>query len=123
MLIEVLSLHRRFLYAVLSGWIILDKDAASDDIDRRRSTLENKFPRLRLFTGRHDPTGCEEQFERRYVLLLDVNAFSPSLTCWEANDSTTPVPLDRALIDLVGLVSERNVDAYEQDENGRLTCI
>lgn len=55
MLIEVLSLHRRFLYAVLSGWIILDKDAASDDIDRRRSTLENKFPRLRLFTGRHDP--------------------------------------------------------------------
>ena len=121
MLIESLSLHRRFPYAVLSGWIILDKDAATDGTERRRSTFENAFPRLRPFTGRTDPTGREEQFERLCVLLLDANPFSPSLTCWEANDSTTTVPLDRALTDLVGLVAERNFDTYEQDEPGRLT--
>lgn len=123
MLIEALSLHRRFPYAVLSGWIILDKDAASDDTDRRRSTFENAFPRLRLFTGRTDPTGREEQFERLYVLLLDANPFSPSLTCWEANDATTPVPLHRALTELVGLVAERNFDAYEQDDQGHLSRV
>lgn len=65
---QALSLHRRFPYAVLSGWIILDKDAATDDTERRRSTFDNAFPRLRLFTGRTDPTGREEQFERLYVL-------------------------------------------------------
>lgn len=123
MLIEALSLHRRFPYAVLSGWIILDKDAATDDTNRRRSTFDNAFPRLRLFTGRNDPTGREEQFERLYVLLLDANPFAPSLTCWEADDSTTPVPLDRALTDLLGLVAERNFDTYEQDDQGRLSRV
>lgn len=121
MLIEALSLHRRFPYAVLSGWIILDKDAATDGTERRRSTFDNAFPRLRPFTGRTDPTGREEQFERLYVLLLDANPFSPSLTCWEANDSGKPVPLDRALTDLIGLVAERNFDTYEQDQPGRLS--
>lgn len=120
MLVEALSLHRRFPYAVLSGWMILDKDAATDGTERRNSTFENAFPRLRLFTGRADPSSREEQFERLYVLLLDANPFAPRLTCWEANDpTTTQVPLERAITDLVGLVAERNFDFYE-DDGGRL---
>jgi hypothetical protein len=75
MLIEAVTLHRRFPYAVLAGLLFLDKDARHDGTLKRQSTFENAFPRLRLFTGRADPAGRDEQFERLFVLLVDANPF------------------------------------------------
>jgi hypothetical protein len=61
------------------GLLFLDKDARTDGTAKRRSTFDNAFPRLRLFTGRSDPAGRDEQFERLYLLLVDANPFNPGL--------------------------------------------
>jgi hypothetical protein len=111
--VEAVTLHRRFPYAVLSGWLFLDARAADDDTDKRRSTFENAFPRLRLFTGRQDPAGREEQFERLYLLLVDTNPFAPTIECYHVADRTRIVDIDQALTELVDLVGERNFDLYE----------
>src|SRR5205823_10452975 len=39
MLIEAVTLHRRFPYAVLAAFFFLDKDAESDGTNKRRSTF------------------------------------------------------------------------------------
>src|ERR1700722_2401490 len=57
---EALTLHRRFPYAVVAGLLFLDKDARHDQTEKRKSTFENAFPRLKLFTGRTDPAGRDE---------------------------------------------------------------
>lgn len=113
MLVEAVTLHRRFPYAVLSALFILDADAAHDDTAKRKSTFQNAFPRLRLFTRRPDPSGREEQFERFFVALVDVNAFAPRLRVFEVNDEATEVNLDDALSELIELVGERNFDLYD----------
>lgn len=113
MLGEALTLHRRFPYAVVAGFLFLDKDAKNDQTAKRNSTLVNAFPRLRIFTGREDPAGRDEQFERLYLLLVDANPFAPTLECYQVNDSMTQVALDAAFDDLVVLVAERNFDFYE----------
>lgn len=113
MTVEAMTLHRRFPFAVISGWLFLDAQAAADDTLRRRSTFENAVHRLRLFTGRPDPSGREEQFERLYLLLLDANPFAPSVTPYNVADPTTSVPLEDAFSELVELVGERNFDLYE----------
>ncbi|WP_295459010.1 hypothetical protein [uncultured Thiodictyon sp.] len=71
MLMEAVTLHRRFPYAVLAGLFFLDSEAANDGTDKRRSTFLNAHARLQLFTGRNDPADREEQFERFYLILLD----------------------------------------------------
>src|SRR3954470_14002610 len=76
MLFESVTLHRRFPFAVLAGFVFLDKDARHDGTARRNSTFANAFPRLRLFTGREDPAGREEQYERLYIALVDANPFA-----------------------------------------------
>ena len=111
--VEAVTLHRRFPYAVLSGWLFLDAQAAHDETEKRRSTFQNAFPRLRLFTGRQDPAGREEQFERLYLLLVDANPFNPSLACYHVADQTRTVDIDQAFNELVDLVGERNFDIYE----------
>ena len=114
MLFESVTLHRRFPYAVLGGFFFLDQDARNDGTGRRRSTFENTFPRLRLFTGREDPAGRDEQYERFYVLLVDANPFTPSVECYHAADGPAqPMPLSKALDDLVELIAVRNFDFYE----------
>jgi hypothetical protein len=115
MLGEALTLHRRFPYAVVAGFLFLDKDARHDDTEKRKSTFENAFPRLRLFTGRDDPTGRDEQFERLYLLLVDANPFQPSLACYQVNDAAAELSLDAVFDDLITLVAERNFDFYEAD--------
>jgi len=62
LLVEAVTLHRRFPYAVIAGFLFLDHLAAEDGTARRNSTFANAFPRLRLFTRRPDPAGREEQF-------------------------------------------------------------
>lgn len=110
---EAVTLHRRFPYAVLAAFLIFDIGAEHDGTARRKSTFENAGPRLRLFTGRRDPAGRDEQYEKFYVLLADLNAFQPSIRAYEANDLSTEVPLDGIFDHLVTLIGERNFDLYE----------
>lgn len=115
MLIEAVTLHRRYPYAVLGGLIFLDKDARTDGTDRRNSTFENSHPRLKLFTGRDDPQGRDEQYEKLLVILVDANSFTPRWEVFEAGDGTTTVDLDAEFTRLLELVVERNFDFYEMD--------
>lgn len=110
---EAVTLHRRFPYAVLAALLIFDKGAALDGTDRRKSTFINAGPRLRLFTGRQDPAGRDEQYEKFYVLLADLNDTLPSMRAYEVDDLTTEVPLTEAFDTLVALIGERNFDLYE----------
>ena len=71
------------------------------------------FPRLKLFTGRSDPAGRDEQFERFFLFLLDANPFSPSIRAYEVNDENKQVDLDVALDELIELIGERNFDLYD----------
>ncbi|UXW87082.1 hypothetical protein NFX31_06040 [Microbacterium azadirachtae] len=126
MLIESVTLHRRFPYAVLAAFLFLDAGAATDDLNpdgsakKRKSTFRNAFPRLRLFTGRDDPAGREEQFEKFYVLLLDSNPFAPSIRAFEVNNGEKEIDLDEALSEMITLVGERNFDLYDGTD-GRIT--
>ncbi|ALJ21714.1 hypothetical protein [Microbacterium sp. No. 7] len=127
MLIEAVTLHRRFPYAVLGAFLFLDAAAESDDTNpdgtkkRRKSTFRNAFPRLRLFTGRRDPAGREEQFETFAVILLDAGSDGsdgtaprhPSIRAHEVNDENAAVDLDALLDDMLELVGERNFDLYD----------
>lgn len=123
MLFESVTLHRRFPFAVLAGFIFLDKDAKSDGTARRNSTFSNAFPRLRLFTGRDDVAGREEQYERLYIALVDANPFSPSFECYRADDATNAVTFESILDDIVKLLAERNFDSYEEAPVGHLRAL
>lgn len=130
MLMEAVTLHRRFPYAVLGGFFFLDKGAATDHeskvktdgTSRRRSTFLNAHARLRLFTGRADPAGRDEQYERFYILLVEATADSVAVEAFEVGKPDTQVPLEAVLDDLLTLVAERNPDFYEYDE-GRLVRV
>lgn len=114
MLFEAVTLHRRFPYAVLAGFFILDKGAAEDGTEKRSSTFENAHTRFRLFTGREDPAGRDEQYERLYILLLDaVPPFAGTVQAFEAGASDKARALEAIFDELVRLVAERNSDFYE----------
>jgi hypothetical protein len=113
LLFETTTLHRRFPYAVIVGFLFLDIGAEQDATGRRKSTFHNVFPRFRLFTRRADPNGRDEQFERLYVVLVDSSAFAPSLRVWEVNEPENEVDLDGAFADFIELVGERNFDLYD----------
>jgi hypothetical protein len=113
MLFEAVTLHRRFPYAVLGGLFLFDKEAANDGTDRRRSTFLNAHGRMRLFTGRDDPAGRDEQYERLYLVLLDTSPLQTNVKAYEAGHPETNVPLEKVLDTLVSLVAERNTDFYE----------
>lgn len=115
MLMEAVTLHRRFPYAVLCALFFLDKDAANDDTGRRRSTFLNAHQRLQLFTDRADPAGREEQFERFYLLLLDASPTKVDVQAYRVGKPDAPVPLGDVLDDLLLLVAQRNPDFYEFD--------
>lgn len=109
MLFESVTLHRRFPYAVLLGFLFLDAEAASDDTDGRESTFLNAHHRLKLFTGRGDPGDREEQYERLYVALVDADPAGSTATCYPIGQPETPVLFDDALT----LVADRNPDFYD----------
>jgi len=122
MLIEAVTLHRRFPYAVLAGFFFLDAGAATDGTDVRRSTFHNAHPRLKLFTGRVDPAGRDEQFERLFVLLLEASPEKASVVAYEVGYPDDPIEIDKILTDLLVLVAERNPDFYEVAD-GRLVAL
>jgi len=113
---KALTLHRRFPYAIVAGFLFLDKDAKNDQTKYRKSTFENPFPQLRIFTGRQDPAGRDEQFERLYFPLVDANPFAPTSECYQVSDPTTTLELSDVVDELVLLVAERNFDFYEASD-------
>jgi len=119
MLMEAVTLHRRFPYGVLAGLFFLDKGAGSDGTSKRRSTFLNAHARLHLFTGRNDPAGRDEQFELFYILLMDADPQTFDLRAYKVGKPDTPVTLDEIMTDLLTLVAERNPDFYELDD-GRI---
>lgn len=112
LLIEAVTLHRRFPYAVLGGFLFLDWDAQSDETEGRQSTFANAHSRLRLFTNRYDPAGRDEQWERLYLVALRANPFDPQ---WKINEvgRFEEVSLETEFDELVGLVADRNFDFYD----------
>ncbi|TIP06854.1 MAG: hypothetical protein E5X72_00530 [Mesorhizobium sp.] len=101
MLFEAVTLHRRFPYAVLGGLFFLDSAAESDATTKRRSTFINTHARLRLFTGRNDPGGRDEQYEHLYILLLDASASHATYRMYRVGDWENEVPVESALEDLL----------------------
>lgn len=118
LLMEATTLHRRFPYAVVAAFFFLDKDAEHDGTSRRNSTFRNAFPRFRLFSGRQDPAGRDEQFERLYFVLVDANPFQPSWRCFDASGDGVEVPVSEALDYLIEIAAERNFDDYEATGDG-----
>jgi hypothetical protein len=119
MLFEAVTLHRRFPYAVLAGFFFLDKDAkmdgtlTSDGSVKRRSTFLNAHSRFKMFTGRDDPAGRDEQYERFYLLLIDASPSKVNVRAFKVGEPDTPVLLANVVDELLTLVAERNPDFYE----------
>lgn len=113
LLLEAVTMHRRFPYASMVGMLFLDKGAASDNTPRRRSTFVNAHARMRIFTGRDDPAGRDEQYERLYVALVDANPFASNCDFYEVGDPENAVPLDRIFDRMVTELADRNPDFYE----------
>lgn len=119
LLFESVTLHRRFPYAVLAGFFILDKDAAADGTAQRESTFKNAHARLKLFTGRLDPAGREEQYERLYIVLLDATPFSAQFDVYSAGEPEERLDIEAVFDELMQLIADRNPDFY-RFENGHL---
>jgi hypothetical protein len=113
MLFETVTLHRRFPYAVVVGFFFLDREAKLDETARRKSTFLNAHQRLKLFTGRNDPSGRDEQLERLYVVLLNPDPLSPSVDVFLAGSPDKTVSLTSAIMEWMELLVDRNPDFYE----------
>lgn len=112
MLFEAVTLHRRFPYSTLVGLFIFDEGAAFDATDRRASTFENAHRGLRLFSGRSDPAGRDEQYEKLYVGLVSASSSTPTIAFTEAGDPGHPLDLDQLIDTTLEVVVERNADSY-----------
>jgi hypothetical protein len=66
-----------------------------------------------MFTGRDDPAGRPEQYERLYIILVDANPAAPQYEVYAVSRPDQPIPLDAALTELLELLAERNPDFYE----------
>ncbi len=113
MLMEAVTLHRRFPYAVLAAFMFFDRGAETDGTAQRRPTFINAHSRLRLFTGRNDPAGRDEQFERLYLFLMDASPFHANVSAYAVGDATRTVSLEEVFDDLIQQVADRNPDFYE----------
>lgn len=116
MLFESVTLHRRFPFATLFGFMFLDWEAREDDTDRRKSTFTNAHKRFKLFTGREEPEGREEQYERLYICLMRANPFEPTYEAFEAGEPDSPQEMSAIFDEMVRFVAERNPDFYESDD-------
>jgi hypothetical protein len=122
MLFEGVTLHRRFPYAVLGGLIFLDAEAAKDGTSKRRSTFLNAHSRFKLFTGRDDPGGRDEQYEHLFVILVDATSSPPLLRTFAVGDPDGEVSMDDVLQRLLESIALRNPDFYEV-EDGKLRSV
>lgn len=121
MLFEAVTLHRRFPYAVLGGLFFLDKEAKDDQTPRRRSTFLNAHTRFQLFTGREDPGGRDEQYERLYIILLDASSSHAHLEAYLVGEPECRVPMAKVLDELISVIAIRNPDFYECKDGSMVT--
>ena len=112
MLGEAVTLHRRFPYAVLGGFLFLDIGAANDASDQRSSTFRNAHRAFRIFTGRSDPAGRDEQYERFYLALVDASTSQPTVQFTHAGEPDRAITLDLALDTLLRPIADRDPDFY-----------
>ena len=112
LLFESVTLHRRFPYAVLFGFFLLDTEAVNDGSARRESTFSNAHQRLQLFTGREDPLGREEQYEKLYIELVNADPSGSSLNLDEAGDVANVVSFEDVVAAAIDLVTLRNPDEF-----------
>jgi len=121
MLFEAVTLHRRFPFAVLGGFLFFHEGAMLDATENRSSTFETAHDRLRIFSGRDDVDGREEQYERIYIGLY--SSESPfTVHLYEAGEPTHPVSWDTVCEHLLVEVAARNPDDYIYSA-GRLDSI
>lgn len=85
----------------------------------QRSTFLNAHTRLRLFTGRDDPGGRDEQYERLYIVLLDASSSHANFRVFLVGEPNKQVALSEALDDLLQVTAIRNPDFYDY-ANGEL---
>lgn len=112
-LFESTTLHRRFPYATLGGFFFLDMGAKSDGTGNRQSTFLNAHRRLKMFTGRNDPAGRPEQYERLYIVLVDASPEKVIYEVYRAGEPQVQVALEETLLQLLDIVAERSPDFYE----------
>lgn len=112
MLFEAVTLHRRFPYAVLAGMLFFDRAAGNDAKSRSPSTLDHAHRLFKLFHGRYDPAGRDEQYEMLCIGLMEADPTNPWYELHVAGDNK-PRPLPQVLDALIELVAERNPDFYE----------
>lgn len=112
LLYEAVTLHRRFPFSVLGGFLFFSYDAGERILARAHALLK-------IFTGRRDPAGREEQYERLFVGLIDANDLTPRVEVREAGRPDGVLTLEQIFDDLLLLVAERNPDFYAY-HNGRL---
>lgn len=122
LLFESVTLHRRFPYAVLVGFFFLDHAAREDGSARRSSTFANAHHRLALFTGRRDPGGRDEQYERLYVGLVRASPAGSAVELFEAGRPEAALSVDEIVAEVAQLVALRNADFFEW-RGGRLTGV
>lgn len=119
MLFETVTLHRRFPFAVIGGFFFLDWGAGEDGTDRRESTQRNAHDLLRLFTGRADPAGREEQLERLYVVRYGADPGEVRIEVHEAGQvDGPPTSMESAMTELLQTVADRNSDFYDFRDGG-----
>jgi hypothetical protein len=102
------DVHHAYKCAVRSPWWQVPLVAVPDLF----LTYMN-HERPRLFTGRDDPAGRDEQYEKMYLLLLDASPSNVDVKAYEVGHPETEIPMAQILDDLIGLVAERNPDFYE----------
>lgn len=119
MLFESVTLHRRFPYAVLGGFVFLDAGAARDGTEKRESTFDNAHARFRIFTDRDDPAGRDEQYERLYIVLLDTANADCPFRVFKVGQPKQPVELSTVFGEFIDLIAGRNPDLYRA-QDGRL---
>ena len=113
MLFESTTLHRRFPYATIGGFFFFDMGAKTDGTKSRQSTFLNAHRRLKMFTGRNDPAGRPEQYERIFIVLVEADPEKATYEVYRAGDTATQVALEQALLELLDIVAERSPDFYE----------
>ena len=113
LLFESTTLHRRFPYSTLGGFFFLDMGAKNDGTRNRQSTFLNAHRRLKMFTGRNDPAGRPEQYERIFIILVDANPDRVTYEIYRAGEPDTQVALEQALVELLDIVAERSPDFYD----------
>ncbi len=112
LLMEAVTLHRRFPYAVLAGVFVFDIGATSDGTVMRESTFHNAHSRFKLFTGRLDPAGRDEQFEKLFIATFDCKSEHP-FCFYEVGFPDVQTDVTEVITQLLQIVETRNDDLYE----------